>query len=373
MDILISSTGMVKVVTLHGKPKRPKMNELSSLQAVAHGADSVQYFQWRKSRGCSEKFHGAVVDHNGTANTRVFKEASELGQRLSKLECLAGTLTEADVAIVYDWSNRWALEAIQAFNNKDKKYLQTLESWYAPFWKRGINTDIIGIDTDFTKYKLIVAPMLYMMSEDTIKKLEHFVAEGGRVVCTYMTAMADENDLCYLGGFPGGILKDVFGIVNEEIDTLYPDESNNVIAGNENFKAIDYCEVIHPTTAEVLARYDSDYYKGMSAATRNQYKKGTAYYIAFRDGGDFTDRIIAEAIKDADVKPCTELAMPYGVTAHSRTDGESNFIFIQNFTPNNVTLSMPEDFDGALAENGNKPEKELSLGAYDTTIIKKKI
>ena len=33
------------------KLKKPGMHLLSSLQAVAHGADTVQYFQWRKSRG----------------------------------------------------------------------------------------------------------------------------------------------------------------------------------------------------------------------------------------------------------------------------------------------------------------------------------
>ena len=60
------------------KLPRPGRQELSSIQAVAHGADSVQYFQWRKSRGGHEKYHGAVVDHCGHENTRVFKEVSHL-------------------------------------------------------------------------------------------------------------------------------------------------------------------------------------------------------------------------------------------------------------------------------------------------------
>ena len=59
---------------------------LASIQAVAHGSDSVQYFQWRKSRGSNEKFHGAVVDHLGNENTRVFREVSALGQTLKDIE-----------------------------------------------------------------------------------------------------------------------------------------------------------------------------------------------------------------------------------------------------------------------------------------------
>lgn len=60
------------------KLKRPGMHRLASLQAIAHGSDSVQYFQWRKGRGGSEKFHGAVIDHNGKASGRVFEDVKPL-------------------------------------------------------------------------------------------------------------------------------------------------------------------------------------------------------------------------------------------------------------------------------------------------------
>lgn len=96
------------------KLKKPGMHVLSSLQAVAHGSDSVQYFQWRKSRGSSEKFHGAVVDHAGHENTRVFQEVSELGGNLSRLDEIVGTTVNAEVAIIFDTENRWAVKDSQA-------------------------------------------------------------------------------------------------------------------------------------------------------------------------------------------------------------------------------------------------------------------
>jgi beta-galactosidase len=43
------------------KLKRPGMHKLSSLQAVAHGSDTVQYFQWRKS--ADRKIPWRVVDY----------------------------------------------------------------------------------------------------------------------------------------------------------------------------------------------------------------------------------------------------------------------------------------------------------------------
>lgn len=72
------------------KLKKPGMHLLSSLQAVAHGADTVQYFQWRKSRCAAEKFHGAVVDHAGHEHTRTFRDAQAVGAALEKLADLRG-------------------------------------------------------------------------------------------------------------------------------------------------------------------------------------------------------------------------------------------------------------------------------------------
>jgi beta-galactosidase len=85
------------------------MHLLSSLQAVAHGSDTVQYFQWRKSRGCMEKFHGAVVDHEGSENTREFKEVADVGRALAKLDDVVGTSVQPEVAIILDWENEWAI------------------------------------------------------------------------------------------------------------------------------------------------------------------------------------------------------------------------------------------------------------------------
>lgn len=117
------------------KLKKPKMHLLSSLQAVAHGSDTVQYFQWRKSRGSSEKFHGAVVDHCGHENTRVFNDVTEVGTTLKELDEILGTSVEPDVAIIFDWENWWAIDDAQGPRNCGIKYKETIESQYKSFGK----------------------------------------------------------------------------------------------------------------------------------------------------------------------------------------------------------------------------------------------
>lgn len=352
----------------YNKLKRPNMHMLSSMQAIAHGSDSVQYFQWRKSRGCSEKFHGAVVDHAGHENTRVFRDVAALGERLMKLDEIVGTSTKAQAAILFDWDNRWALEDAQGFAVDDKKIMPTLKKCYAPLWERGIDTDIISRDDDFRNYKLIIAPMLYMVSNELQQKLVSFVENGGILICTYMTGMVDENDLCHLGGFPAGKLKDVFGIINEEIDTLYPDETKRVriIKGGVT-KAEDYCEVIHTQGAEVLAEYDEDFYKGSPAATLNKYGKGLACYIAFRDEGDYITAITEEMLNKAGITSGFDGELPYGCTAHTRTDGEKVYVFLENY--NHTAKELKTDCCWNDIENGKQYSDSIILEAFETKII----
>jgi len=353
----------------YNKLKRPGAHELSALQTIAHGGDTVQYFQFRKSRGAGEQFHGAVVDHEGSENTRVFKEVAALGARMKQLDAVVGTKTVARVAILHDWSNQWALDAAQGFQNKNKRLRATQLQFYKAFWQRGINVDVICPEDDLTAYDLVIAPMLYSVSNAQGQKLAAYVAKGGTLVCTYGTAMVDETTLAHLGGWPGAGLRKVFGIWNEELDTLYPDDFNTVTGDIGEYKTIDYCELIHAEGAEVLATYESDFYAGRPAATVNTYGKGKAYYIAFRDTGDFTDAMMEDLIHELGITSDFDGELPHGVTAHSRTDGESVFVFLQNFNSHAVTVPTAKQW--ATAEGGISVSGTIPLKPYETVILKK--
>lgn len=355
----------------YNKLKRPGQHALYSLQAVAHGSDTVQYFQWRKSRGSAEKFHGAVVDHVGNEHTRVFCEVADLGARLSKLDAVVGTATVSRVALLYDYDNDWALEYAQGFQREDKKVFETAKKHYFPLWKRGINTDVICRDDDFSSYDLIIAPMLYVVPNVLEKKLEQYVKNGGTLLCTYTTGMVNENDLCHLGGFPAGSLKDVFGIWNEEIDTLYPEEFNTVEVGGKEYRIEDYCELIHLRGARALGTYTSDFYAGMPAVTVNSYGKGKAYYIACRDSGDLTDELTASILEECGISSDFDGILPYGVTAHSRTDGKETFVFLENHSTSTIVLQTDRPWNNA--ENNETVTKEITLAPYEVFILSRKL
>lgn len=358
------------------KLKRPGMHLLSSLQAVAHGSDTVQYFQWRKSRGSSEKFHGAVVDHVGHEHTRVFKDVAEVGAVLQKLDPVVGTSVQPDVAVILDWENRWAIDDMQGLARDRRNYPETVIAHYVPFWKRGIPVDVIPEWADFSAYKLIVAPMMYMVLPGVAERLKQFVKQGGTLVTTYWSGIVDEKDLVFLGGWPGAGLREVFGIWDEETDTLAPAERNAVVMaeGNElglqgSYAARDFFALIHAEGARVLATYGSDFYAGRPALTVNDYGQGQAYYVASRNDEPFLDNFLGSLAGKLSLLRALPVDLPEGVTAQLRTDGEHKYIFVMNF--NATPVSVPLDGGSYTGMIREAPiSGSLDLDGYGVEILR---
>ena len=352
----------------YNKPKRPGMDVLSSLQAVAHGSDSVQYFQFRKSRGASEKFHGAVVGHDGTADTRVFRSVQKTGEILKKIDEIAGTVTPAKAAVIFDWENMWALDDCQGYANTDKKYFETCYAYHRQFWQRGIDCDIVSPRADLSKYAIVVAPMLYLTDDPVIENLESYVREGGMLYATYMLGTVDENDLCRLGGIPGSKLKEVFGITAEETDVLYPGERQHAQFNGETFELVDYCEVINLRGAKPMAVYADGWYQGLCAVSEHTYGKGTAVYQACRDTGALADAVFNELL--GRIGLTSNLAadpLPHGITAHSRTDGTYTYLFVENYSDNTAAAVLPVPMENVLT---GETESVCTMPPYGFGIYK---
>ncbi|RKL68210.1 beta-galactosidase [Salipaludibacillus neizhouensis] len=357
------------------KLKKPGMHALSSLQAVAHGSDTVQYFQWRKSRGSSEKFHGAVVDHVGHEHTRIFQDVSELGQTLYELSEVVGTSIEPEVAIVFDLENRWAVKDSQGPRNIGIHYEKTVENHYKPFWERGVPVDIIDMDSDFSKYKVIVAPMLYMVRSGVGERLEKFVDDGGTLITTYWSGIVNESDLSFLGGYPGPLRK-TLGIWSEEIDGLHDGQKNSVVMSKNNnlglngtFDAVELCDLIHTEGAEVLATYGSDFYAGRPALTVNTFGKGKAYYVASRNEESFNQAFFDKIIEESGVKKVVNTTLPAGVTAQMRTDGKTDYVFIMNFSSEEQTVQLDDQQYVSVQDNTTVTSVDLPL--YGISILKR--
>ena len=326
------------------KQKKPGIAELAALQTVAHGADSVLYFQWRASRGAEEKFHGAVVGHDGRQDARAFTETVQVGEKLESLSEITAVQREKQALIVHDWQNKWALEGSCGPRNAGLGYWDELKRHYNALARAGIAVEFGDETADLTGYRLVVVPMLYLLTDDFAKKLCDFAQNGGTVVVTYWTGVVDESDLCRLGDTPYG-LTELLGLRRTEIDGMYDGETRRCtpVAGCAlpEAQASILCEVAVPNDtdpAEPLSVYAEDYFAQHPAAAVHKYGAGRAYYLASRFDEDFYRAFYRDAAKELGLMPAWQQPLPAGVLAVKR----GSYVFVQNCTEQSVTVGESE-------------------------------
>ena len=326
------------------KQKKPGIAELAALQTVAHGADSVLYFQWRASRGAEEKFHGAVVGHDGRQDARAFTETVQVGEKLESLSEITAVQREKQALIVHDWQNKWALEGSCGPRNAGLGYWDELKRHYNALARAGIAVEFGDETADLTGYRLVVVPMLYLLTDDFAKKLCDFAQNGGTVVVTYWTGVVDESDLCRLGDTPYG-LTELLGLRRTEIDGMYDGETRRCTpvpgCALPEAQASILCEVAVPNDtdpAEPLSVYAEDYFAQHPAAAVHKYGAGRAYYLASRFDEDFYRAFYRDAAKELGLMPAWQQPLPAGVLAVKR----GSYVFVQNCTEQPVTVGESE-------------------------------
>ena len=337
------------------KLKRPGMRHGQSMQAIAHGSDSVQYFQLRKSRGASEKFHGAVIDHYGGDDTRTFLEVTQVGVTLEALGEVRCTMPSPAVALVYDWENKWAMEDAAGPRNEGLFYKASVQKSYSAFRKLGLDVDVIDMEQSLDGYQIVVAPMLYMFRAGFEEKVRSFVEAGGRFVLSYWSGIVDDTDLCFLGGTPHGLM-DVFGLRSTEIDSLFDGETNAGKDENGNtYTCTHLCDLVKCSTARVLMTYTDDFYAGWPALTENDFGKGKGYYVCADFEQKFYDDFYQKLVEESGIaRVMTDI--PHGIEVTTRKNDEHEYVFIQNFNQKPTEVKLPLE------------EYQVLIGEYDGTI-----
>lgn len=338
--VLMEQTPSVTNWHPYNRLKRPGEMRLLSLQAAAHGADAIQFFQIRRTAGACEKFHGAVIDHAGRDDTRVFREVTKLGEELEALgDVFLEGRTPSETAILFDWDNWWALE-YSAGPSIRMKYLDAVKDYYAPLHGLNVPVDIIGTEDDLSPYKVVFAPLLYMAKTGYDEKIRRFVADGGTFVTTYFSGIVDEHDLVHPGGYPG-TLKDILGIWVEEQDALPEGEQNAFVYKGCEYPADMLCDIMHLEGAQCVSSYLREFYKETPVITVNAYGKGKAWYVGTRSSRDFYREFVGDIMSSAGVKGVLET--PEGVEACVRRGENGTVLFLLNHNAEEAEVILGTD------------------------------
>ncbi|WP_440072921.1 beta-galactosidase [Streptosporangium sp. OZ121] len=334
-------------------PKAPGQMAALSVQAVARGADGVMFFQWRQSRSGSEKFHSAMVPHAGTG-TRTWREIVELGRNLAGLPRLSAEV-DAPVALIYDWQNRWAVE------NSDHPvrfdYLAVVRQWHAAIHRQHVTADIRHPDDDLSKYAVVIAPQLYLLTDASAANVAAYVAGGGTLLLSAFSDVVDEHDRFAAGGFTTR-LGATLGLRVRDFGALPLDAHDRttvtVSLGDASMTGRLFAEELDLIDATVIGHFRDGRLQGHPAFTSRTNGSGTAYYLATIPDEDGMRAVTARIFAGAGVRPPVD-RLPQHVEAVVR-DGR---LFVINhsgqpFTPPSSFGRRPE----AASEAGD------TIGAY---------
>lgn len=347
--------------------KRPGVMRLWSYQAMAHGADTIMFFQMKRSIGACEKYHGAVIDHVGHENTRVFREITQLGAELDRLaDQTLGARCDAKAAILFDWDNWWAV-SYSAGPSVYLDYCNEVQRYYKALYDQNIPVDMIGVEDDLSKYDLVIAPVLYMVKTGYDEKIRTYVKNGGRFLTTFFSGYVDEHDLVTVGGYPGK-LRDILGIWVEEEDALPEDMHNHFHYQGKLYPASMLCDLLHTENAKALASYTEDFYAGMPVLTKNAFGKGFGYYVATRSSDEFYRNYLGEICKEAGIMPIMDT--PDGVEVTRRSNKNGTFVFLLNHREDTYVAALPFAGTDLLSGKSYEAGAALTLPKKDVAILK---
>ena len=355
------------------KVKRPGEVRKLSWQAVAHGADTVQFFQMKQSLGGCERFHGAVIDHSGSEESRVFKETAALGAELDRAGArIMGSRVVARVAIMFDWQSYWSLEGCVG-PTAGFSYPKEVHRFYRPLYRRNLAVDFIPstapVET-LKKYDLILAPALISLLPGVADHLESYVSDGGTFVTGYMAGIHDERDLVVPGGYPGALRK-LTGVWVEEIDALAPDETMPV----EGLAAVDghpagqiVACLIHCEGAKPLASYGGgDFYAGSPALTVNGFGGGRAYFV-----GTPLDEAGMDAFMDPIIDslglPAFDTPKDVSLSVRQSDDG-TRYAVVINSARSPIAADLPLLRGGEDLLAGGRVSGPLHLPPYGVALV----
>jgi beta-galactosidase len=310
---------------------RPGEMRLWAYQSIAHGADAIIFFRWRTARYGTEQYWHGLLDHDAHAGRR-YEEIRRMGAEIKRVgDQILGSEIRSTVAMLLSYDSRFAFQ-IQP-NNPHFSYPDHFRQLFSAFYKQRFSVDIVDEHADLSAYKLVVAPALHLLTPACAEKLKKYVQNGGTLLVTQRTGVKDETNAVVEQRLPG-LLAEVCGVEVEEYDSLSRDMHNCLVytipylasAGNPAVGVL--CDILRPTTAQVLACYGEDYYAGKPAITLNSYGSGQALYVGAVGDEELYAPLVDWMMSRLEIPAL--LAVPAGIEVTERWQASQRLLFVLN-------------------------------------------
>ncbi len=323
-----------------GRAPKPGQLGLWAMQSIAHGADTIIFFRWRSCPVGTEQYWHGILPHNGIPGRYYHELHAFMHKYTPLLAALHGSLPHAETAILRSYDQEYAISTQP--HHPDHRYATHLLAYYNALHRMNVPVDFVGEHHDFTPYKLLIAPLQFLMSPALAEKFRAYVAQGGRLLLTWRSGVRTPNNTSYTEGNIPCLVDDLCGLAVTEYDCLR-DAENFIRWDGVDYPCQHWCDVIHPTTAAPLAAYTQDFYAGTPAVTRNAYGKGAAYYIGTTPDESLAAKLTAVLCGDAGVTSL--LDTPHGIEAVHRVTADGlTFLFLLNHNEEACQVVIPDDW-----------------------------
>jgi beta-galactosidase len=266
----------------------PGQTALWTNHAIAHGASSIYYFRFRTARFGQEQLCYGLLDHDKEPT----KRSIELGDAINKMQAVADDFVNEDpparAVLVHDIDNARNLK-IQPISKGlkfspvpyvDVGYDIEIGTWFSGLNILNVNTHVRpSSQVDLSQYKLALLPLYWIADPEFVHHVEAFVRNGGTLVLGYRAGLKNTDGWMCDTQVPG-LFSEMAGVRVRQFEAVGEQKVKL------KFRALPgsgtkICELLEPTTAEVVARYTDrrKFYRGAPAITRNQYGHGTVYYM----------------------------------------------------------------------------------------------
>ncbi|MGN6818994.1 MAG: beta-galactosidase [Sphingomonas sp.] len=326
-------------------------------QAVAHGADAVLYWQWRPAANGQETYHGAVLGQDGEFNPIQPEIARTAGELTKAAPLLADTEPVAHVAMIFSYDSRWAIDLQR--HNRDFDPVKAFTEFYRPLRVQSQGVAILPVDADLSRYPLVVAPDLNVLTEAQAQLLERYVRGGGHLVLGPRSGMKDDTDALWPQRQPGP-LADLLGA---KVAQYYALDQGVGITGGIEGKATIWAEALVPDASDVrtIATYRDagGWLDGKAAIVSRKVGRGSITYVgAWLDTATMA-KLASNLLADAGVSPIVRDADPDLEIAERAGAGKRLLIVINHGTvphsfapPAGASPAGGDWTDGRIAAHG---------------------
>ncbi|WP_166742882.1 beta-galactosidase [Paenibacillus castaneae] len=356
---------------LGAESNSPAPGELErlTLHTIANGADGVFYFPWKRFPFGCEQNHGAITDYDGKP-TRTYEECRAIGERLQRLApVIDGSNVASDIAVLYDFPSRWHVEIPSDWTGNNKLYIQHINKLYHSVRKLGFNCDAVGRSGDFAKYKLILVPMLPIVDDELVIKLQQYTAAGGVIVFHPLSGIKNSDACFYKERLHPGIIQ-LLGSKTLETATSGPQSPVHFRWQERLYQCEMLHELIQTEMAHIVGTFADQWFEGYPAVTVQPFGEGESWFITTFAEEDFYKDFLHYICNEIGISPLLGIAPPdhVEVTMRQSADGTA-FIFVLNGSSQltEMTINRPM----ADIWNSEKESDHISLKPYGVKILVK--